>query len=380
MPVKMMTAVMTLTAVMMMITVRVISWQRRVGALCSEGEIATRSNMTVMKERLTLSVDAETDHQSPEAGLEHGMASPPNSPVHLHVRKLSVTNEEGTSSQSSHRKPGKKIAALVGEDEMSGPPPVTTNPKSRFRNGHASFRLRMLQEQHGGTGFEPEEVRNAIGKMKLGQAVGPVAVPVEARKVLGNCGVNWLTQFFNSHDKIHDEGLRTTDRLEAEGDGHRLPGEMGLLIEGSTADAIFITYQVIEKYREERKPCYLAFLNLEKAYDRLPHKGHVRRLESGFTNSTRDDKEDGYYSGVHQGSALSPFLSVLTLDCTVNHLDENPHRTMLFADDIALVADSREELEEKVQLWQGALADNGLRLNVKKTKFISSRSETARGR
>lgn len=37
------------------------------------------------------------------------MASPPNSPVHLHVRKLSVTNEEGTSSQSSHRKPGKKV-------------------------------------------------------------------------------------------------------------------------------------------------------------------------------------------------------------------------------------------------------------------------------
>ncbi|VDP31424.1 unnamed protein product [Heligmosomoides polygyrus] len=29
-------------------------------------------------------------------------------------------------------------------------------------------------------------------------------------------------------------------------------------------------------------------------------------------------------------------------------------------------------MEEKVQLWQRALADNGLRLNVKKTKFISS--------
>ncbi|VDL75261.1 unnamed protein product [Nippostrongylus brasiliensis] len=85
------------------------------------------------------------------------MTSPPSSPVHLHVRKLSVTNEEGTSAQaSSVRKPGKKlkIAALVGEDELTGPPPVQSNPKSRFRNGHASFRLRMLQEQHG-TGFEP---------------------------------------------------------------------------------------------------------------------------------------------------------------------------------------------------------------------------------
>ncbi|XGW34932.1 hypothetical protein V3C99_018744 [Haemonchus contortus] len=94
------------------------------------------------------------------------MASPPSSPVHLHVRKLSVTNEEGTSGQQSVRKPGKKIAALVGEDEMSGPPPVQSNPKSRFRNGHASFRLRMLQEQHG-TGFEP------VDKNKL----QPASVP-----------------------------------------------------------------------------------------------------------------------------------------------------------------------------------------------------------
>ncbi|VDP11962.1 unnamed protein product [Heligmosomoides polygyrus] len=42
----------------------------------------------------------------------------------------------------------------------------------------------------------------------------------------------------------------------------------------------------------------------------------------------------------------------------------------LCTDDIAVVAYSREKLEEKVQLWQRAVADNILRL--KKTKFISS--------
>ncbi|VDO96877.1 unnamed protein product [Heligmosomoides polygyrus] len=64
---------------------------------------------------------------------------------------------------------------------------------------------------------------------------------------------------------------------------------------------------------------------------------------------------------------------VITVGYTkVNHLEEGPLRTILYADDIALVADNQEELEEKVQLWQRALADKGLRLNVKKTKFISS--------
>ncbi|VDP15178.1 unnamed protein product [Heligmosomoides polygyrus] len=76
--------------------------------------------------------------------------------------------------------------------------------------------------------------------------------------------------------------------------------------------------------------------------------------------------------GVHQGSALSPFLFLLTLESIVNHLEECPLRTILCADDIVVVADNQEELEEKVQLWPRALADNGLRLNVKKTKFISS--------
>ncbi|VDO87408.1 unnamed protein product [Heligmosomoides polygyrus] len=56
---------------------------------------------------------------------------------------------------------------------------------------------------------------------------------------------------------------------------------------------------------------------------------------------------------------------------------EGPLRTILYADNIAVVADSREELEEKGQLWQVALADNRLRLNVKKTKFISSEQCTS---
>ncbi|VDP18021.1 unnamed protein product [Heligmosomoides polygyrus] len=58
-----------------------------------------------------------------------------------------------------------------------------------------------VQEEQQAEGPIPswtqEELRNAIGKMKLGKAAGLYGVPVEAWKVLGNCGVNWLSQFFN---------------------------------------------------------------------------------------------------------------------------------------------------------------------------------------
>ncbi|VDO04835.1 unnamed protein product [Haemonchus placei] len=44
------------------------------------------------------------------------------------------------------------------------------------------------------------------------------------------------------------------------------------LLVRSTMDAIFTDGQVVEKYREKRRLCYLAFLDLYKAFDRLPRQ------------------------------------------------------------------------------------------------------------
>jgi len=42
-----------------------------------------------------------------------------------------------------------------------------------------------------------EEIWNDVRKMKNRKAVGPDGIPVEAWKVLGRLGVDWLTRFFN---------------------------------------------------------------------------------------------------------------------------------------------------------------------------------------
>ena len=39
-----------------------------------------------------------------------------------------------------------------------------------------------------------------------------------------------------------------------------------------TTDAIFIVHQWQEKYIEAKKPLYFAFVDLEKAFDRVPRK------------------------------------------------------------------------------------------------------------
>ena len=59
-----------------------------------------------------------------------------------------------------------------------------------------------------------------------------------------------------------------------------------------TTDAIFIVRQIIEKYRGKKKPLWFAFVDLEKAYDRVPREvtwWALRRagVEEGLVRAVR---------------------------------------------------------------------------------------------
>ncbi|GMT32856.1 hypothetical protein PFISCL1PPCAC_24153, partial [Pristionchus fissidentatus] len=84
----------------------------------------------------------------------------------LDSRPTSRAAEEG-QLQSPGPTKHKRLAVLTGEEDMSHPPPLQ-QPKSRFRNGHASFRLRMLQEQHG-SGFEPDKLPQSMPTSPAGR-------------------------------------------------------------------------------------------------------------------------------------------------------------------------------------------------------------------
>jgi hypothetical protein len=74
--------------------------------------------------------------------------------------------------------------------------------------------------------------------------------------------------------------------------------------------------------------------------------------------------------GLHQGSALNPYLFVLVMDEITRDIQRDTPWCMLFADDVMLVDDSRAGVNRKLELWRHTLESKGFRLSRTKTEYM----------
>ena len=114
----------------------------------------------------------------------------------------------------------------------------------------------------------------------------------------------------------------------------------------------------------------MAFLDLEKAFDRVPwdviwwamrklgiDEWLVRLVQSMYKDvKSRVRVGDGYSEefgvgvGVHQGSVLSPLLFIIVLEALSREFRTGCLWELLYADDLMISAGSKEELLVKVDM------------------------------
>ena len=116
--------------------------------------------------------------------------------------------------------------------------------------------------------------------------------------------------------------------------------------------------------REGQKELHCVFVDLEKAYDKVPREEvwycmrtsglagkYVRIVQDMYDGSTAAVRcavgvTEGFEVkvGLHQGSALSPCLFAMVMDRMTDDIREEAPWTMMFADDIVICSESKEQV------------------------------------
>ena len=73
---------------------------------------------------------------------------------------------------------------------------------------------------------------------------------------------------------------------------------------------------------------------------------------------------------LHQGSALNLFLFAVIMDRLTDEIRREPPWTMLFADDIVICQETREEVEQRIECWRYVLKRRGMKVSRSKTQYL----------
>ena len=132
----------------------------------------------------------------------------------------------------------------------------------------------------------------------------------------------------------------------------------------------------------------LGFIDLEKAYDTVLREMAMATLRWMGVPEPEVRMVEGTYEetkgrvvcgqgileefrvdvGLRQGSALSPLLFIAVEEVISRKVSTRDIlRKLLYADDLAVVADSEADLQERLVDWKEIFCKHGLRVSLEKT-------------
>ena len=160
---------------------------------------------------------------------------------------------------------------------------------------------------------------------------------------------------------------------------HLNPLQGGFRSGFSSLHSAFIFQEAVQAIRDRGKKAYVAFLDVRKAFDTVWHQGLFLKmhrkgippriwhlLQTWYNSASNSVKlnEDisrpfASQQGVHQGAILSPLLCSIFVDELLDLLEGSGFGAVvgivycgapMFADDLALVASSPEELQSMLDI------------------------------
>ena len=197
------------------------------------------------------------------------------------------------------------------------------------------------------------------------------------------------------------------ERIKKAVDGLLRDEQAGFRQNKSCLDQIAALRIIIEQCTEWNASLYINFIDFEKAFDSvdrenlwklLRHYGIPPKLTDLIKNTYHNMRcriiHDGKLteafeieSGVRQGCLLSPFLFLLVIDWVMKNTTENRKNGIQwtlfkqledldFADDIALLAQSHKQMQEKTAILDSWAQQLGLKINDRKSKIMRINSKS----
>ena len=134
--------------------------------------------------------------------------------------------------------------------------------------------------------------------------------------------------------------------------------QFGFMPGRGTTDALFVVQRMQEEYRDNKKELYMCFVDIEKAFDRLPRNvvewairkkclpEVIVRAVMSLYHGAQTKVQVGYESsegflvqvGVHHGSALSPLFFVIAVDVISKNAREGLINEIWYVDDLVLMS------------------------------------------
>lgn len=286
-----------------------------------------------------------------------------------------------------------------------------------------------------------EELMNVIKKLKNGKTPGNDKITTEMIKNLGETGREILLQIINKawkNEKIPEEwGIALIKPIHKKGDKQTCENYRGITLLNTivkiyeqiinnrlkiilepqlaepqsgfrpgrnTQDHIFTIKQIIEKKQPQNKNIFLAFIDLQKAFDTVPRgkvwkglreKGInnkiIKVIQDLYKNNTNyiinnNMKSEGFKTemGLRQGGGLSPTLFNVHMDGIIKKSEQEANKLFIgyrnlerveitagvFADDVVITAGSEKKLQENLKVWKEKMEEEGMEININKTKIM----------